>query len=114
MKRYIRERRGRQLHECEHRITEHESRINGLAADIETTRGTIATIDKEVNESNAAITNLRENIRVRKLGKEVEATQAEIDAMDMEEAAEAKRKFDIKYNLEKQRETRIQSKVWKF
>ena len=112
MKRHIRERRGRQLKECEHRITEHESRINELAADIETTRGTIASIDKEVNESSAAMTNLRENIRARKLGKEIEAAQAEIDAMDLEEAAKARRQFDIKYNLEKQRETEMQSKVW--
>jgi hypothetical protein len=57
------------------------------------------------------MTNLRENIRVRKLGKEIDATQAEIDAMDMEQAAKARRQFDQKYNVEKQRETEMQSKV---
>jgi len=57
------------------------------------------------------MTNLRENIRVRKLAKEIDATQAEIDAMDMEQAAKARRQFDLKYNLEKQRETEMQSKV---
>ena len=80
-------------------------------ADLESTRSTIGIIDKEVNESNASMTNLRENIRVRKLAKEIEATQAEINAMDMEEAAKARRQFDVKYNLEKQRETEMQSKV---
>ena len=109
--RYIREKRSRQLKECEHRITEHESRISELGKDIESTRDTVAVVDKEVNESNASMTNLRENIRVRKLAKEIEITQAEIDAMDMEEAAKARRQFDIKYNLEKQRETEMQSKV---
>ena len=82
-------------------------------SDLETARGTIAVIDREVNESNASMTNLRENIRVRKLEKEIETTQAEIDAMDMEEAAKARRQFDLKYNLEKQRETEMQSKVRK-
>ena len=82
-------------------------------SDLETARGTIAVIDREVNESNASMTNLRENIRVRKLEKEIETTQAEIDAMDMEEAAKARRQFDLKYNLEKQRETEMQSKVCK-
>ena len=57
------------------------------------------------------MTNLRENIRVRKLGKEIDVTQAEIDAMDMEQAAKARRQFDQKYNVEKQRETEMQSKV---
>lgn len=109
--RYIREKRGRQLKECEQRITEHESRISDLAADIESVRDMIAVIDKEVNESNASMTNLRENIRVRKLAKEIDATQTEIDAMDMEQAAKARRQFDQKYNLEKQRETEMQSKV---
>ena len=57
------------------------------------------------------MTNLRENIRVRKLSKEIDTTQAEIDAMDMEQAAKARRQFDQKYNMEKQRETEMQSKV---
>jgi len=57
------------------------------------------------------MTNLRENIRVRKVAKEIDATQAEIDAMDMEQAAKARRQFDQKYNAEKQRETEMQSKV---
>lgn len=111
VQRYIREKRSRQLKECEQRITEYESKIGQLTADIESTRDTIGVIDKEVNESNASMTNLRENIRVRKLAKEIGVTQAEIDAMDMEEAAKARRQFDLKYNLEKQRETEMQSKV---
>ena len=110
-RRYIREKRSRQLKECEQRIAEHETKIGQLTADIESTRNTIGGIDKEVNESNASMTNLRENIRVRKLAKEIDATQAEIDAMDMEEAAKARRQFDQKYNLEKQRETEMQSQV---
>ena len=109
--RYTREKRDHQLKECERRIAEHESSIKELATDIESVRDTIAVIDKEVNESNASMTNLRENIRVRKITKEIDITQAEIDAMDMERAAKARRQFDQKYALEKQREMGMQSKV---
>jgi DNA repair protein RAD50 len=109
--RYIREKRTRQLKECEQRIIDHESDINRLSTDIESTRGAIGVIDKEVNESNASMTNLRENIRVRKMSKEIDDTQAEIDGMDMEGAAKSRRQFDLKYNLEKQKETEMQSKV---
>jgi len=37
--------------------------------------------------------------------------QAEIDVMDVEQAAKERRQFDQRYNLEKQRETEMQSKV---
>ena len=109
--RYIRENRSRQLKECEQRIAEHESSIKELAIDLESARDTIAVIDKEVNDSNASIANLRENIRVRKLTKEIDATRAEIDAMDVEQAVKARRHFEQKYDSEKSRETRMQSKV---
>ena len=79
--------------------------------DIESTRDVVGVIDREVNESNASMTNLRENIRIRKLSKEKDVVQTEIDALDMEEAAKSRRQFDLKYNLEKQRETELQSKV---
>ena len=55
--------------------------------------------------------NIRENLRVRKLIQDIAATQAEIDSYDLEEAAKAKRIFEEKYNVEKQRETNLQSEV---
>ena len=64
----------------------------------------MAEIDKEINESGASMANLRENIRVRKLVRAIEATQTEIDSFDMEEAAKARRTFKEKYDGEKERE----------
>jgi DNA repair protein RAD50 len=57
------------------------------------------------------MTNLRENLRVRKLMRDIVETQAEIDSLDMEQAAKAKRHFEEKYKVEKQRETQMQSQV---
>lgn len=53
---------------------------------------------------------MRENLRIRRLRQDIAATQAEIDSIDLEEAAKAKRIFDEKYNVEKQKETQLQSK----
>lgn len=77
----------------------------------EEVRQAISLIEKEINESGASMANLRANIRVRKLQRDIAATEAEISAYDMEEAARAKRIFQEKYQAEKQKETELQSKV---
>ena len=43
--------------------------------------------------------------------RSITETQTEIDAMDMEQAAKAKRQFEDRYNVEKRRETEMQSQV---
>ena len=68
-------------------------------------------MDKEINEGGAALTNLRENRRIRKLQSDIQATQKEIDSCDLEGAAKAKRNFEEKYQPEKDRENEMQQKV---
>lgn len=109
--RYIREKRGRLLAECAEKIEHYESEIQDLGLKIETVRETIAKIDREINESGSTVSNLRDNLRIRKLVKDIAVTQAEIDSHDMEAAAKAKRNFEDRYQVEKQRETDMQSKV---
>lgn len=109
--RYVREKRGRRLKECIEKVNEYQDEIQRLSLQLEAIRDAIHVIDKEINESGASIANLRDNIRIRKLTQDIVATQAEIDSYDLEEAAKAKRIFDEKYNVEKQKETRLQSKV---
>jgi len=60
------------------------------------------TIEEVAAGGSSAVTKFVEN--------SMSLSQAEIDAMDMEQAAKARRQFDQKYNLEKQRETEMQSK----
>ncbi|KAI0345847.1 hypothetical protein BDW22DRAFT_1353452 [Trametopsis cervina] len=105
IERYVREKRGRRLRECSEQIEELESAIGKLSAELEDTRATISSIDKEISESGAFVGNLRENMRVRKLIKDIATTQAEIAKYDLDEAAKAKRIFDEKYGVEKQKET---------
>jgi|ERR1700722_1724407 len=108
---YVRENRESQLQECSSKIEQRQVQIHDLGIAIERVRETIANIDKEINESGASVSSLRENIRVRKLMRDIAATKAEIDSHDMEEAAKFKRNFENKYNIEKQKETELQSKV---
>ena len=89
-----------------------EEQIKDLNIELEKVRNNIRLIDKEIGESSASMSNLRENLRIRRLRQDIAATQAEIDAIDLEEAAKAKRIFEEKYNIEKQMETQLQSSVW--
>jgi hypothetical protein len=46
--------------------------------------------------------NLHGNTRIRKLSRDIAATQAEIDSSNMEGAAKAKRNFEDRCQVEKQ------------
>jgi len=111
--RYVRDKRARLLSECADKIEQIEQDIKDLVANIENVRDEIAKIDREISESGSLVVNLRENIRIRKLALDIAATQAEIESCDMEGAAKAKRNFEDRYQVEKQRETETQSKVIK-
>lgn len=108
---YTRDRRGKKLQDCADAITRYETRIRELGLDIEQIRKNIAQLDKEINEGGAALTNLRENRRIRKLQSDIQQTQDAIDTCDLEGAAKAKRNFEEKYQPEKDRENEMQQKV---
>ncbi|KAH9065351.1 hypothetical protein EDB87DRAFT_1749578 [Lactarius vividus] len=107
---YLRDRRGKKLQDCAEAITRYETRIRELGLDIEQVRKKIAQLDKEINEGGAALTNLRENRRIRKLQSDIQQTQDTIDSCDLEGAAKAKRNFEEKYQPEKDRENEMQQK----
>ena len=71
----------------------------------------IEKIDKEINESGASQASLRENIRVRKMQKEIVEIQSEIDKVDMEEIARSRRAFKDQYKPAKEKETELQGQV---
>lgn len=109
--RYVREKRARRLKECTEQRGELEDDIARLTGELEETRVAISVIDKEISESGAFVGNLRENMRVRKLIKDIASTHAEIAKYDLDEAAKAKRIFDEKYSIEKQKETSLHAEV---
>ena len=109
--RAVREKTDQRLAKCNSDIEEFETKIQKFNLQVEEVRLSIQGIDKEINESGASVANLRENIRVRRLIKDIADTQAEINTYDMEEAAKAKRNFNEKYQVEKARETELQGLV---
>ncbi|KAF7792625.1 hypothetical protein EIP86_003722 [Pleurotus ostreatoroseus] len=111
IERYVKEKRSRLLKEANAAIEQLQADMEELGQQIEKARSVVSGIEKEIHESGASMANLRENLRVRKLVKDIAATQAQIDTYDMEEAAKAKRIFQEKYQKEKDRETELQSKV---
>ena len=82
-----------------------------MHAQIEDVRRDIAAIDKEINESGATMSNLRDNIIVRKLKEKVEAIDKEIASYDMEEAAKARRNYEDKYQPAKAKEQKLNEVV---
>lgn len=109
--RYVRNKSAKALKDCTESIENLEQQIQRFVMAIEEVREAIAKLDKEINESGASVSNLRENIRMRKLVRDIVITQEEIDSYDMEEAAKAKRKFEEQYNVKKALESELQSKV---
>lgn len=71
----------------------------------------ISSIDKEINQSGATISNLRDNIIVQKLNIDIAKIQSEIDSYDMEEAAKARRNYNDKYEPAKKREDKLSEVV---
>ena len=109
---YVRNKSAKALKECAENIEHFQTEIKDLVAAIEDARDVISKLDKEINESGAAVTNLRSNIRLRRLIRDIAATQHEIDSHDMDEAAKAKRTFEDQYKVLKAQESELQSRVY--
>ncbi|KAK2465331.1 hypothetical protein APHAL10511_002685 [Amanita phalloides] len=109
IERYIKERRARELDTCSEMIEQTDATIQDLSEKIEAVRKTMADIDKEISESGSTIANLRENLRVRRIEKEIQRTRDEIATYDMEEAAKAKRNFEGRWDIVKKKEDELKA-----
>jgi DNA repair protein RAD50 len=109
--RYVREKGAKKLRDCEERLVEYEEQVKKLSEDAEKARERQVVLAKEISDSNATIAGLRENVRIRKLERDIKETQAAIESYDVEEAARSRRIFEERYVAEKKRETDIQSAV---
>ncbi|KAJ6584989.1 hypothetical protein B0H19DRAFT_405342 [Mycena capillaripes] len=106
---YVRGRRDQHRQDCIEKSEEVEAEIKELEGNLEAKRQVIKTIEKEINESGSYMATLRENIRVRKLMREIKEFQAAIDAEDIDGAAKAKRNFQEKYGVSKEKENKLQT-----
>ncbi|KAJ4482060.1 hypothetical protein J3R30DRAFT_3286505 [Lentinula aciculospora] len=108
VERYVQQRKEHQRREAQASLEEAKEEIQELEKQVEEAREKIAKIDKEISESGSTLSNLRENVRLRKLVKQIQETQTEIDSYDMEEAAKAKRTFQEKWKSAKDKEEELQ------
>lgn len=99
------------MQDCNAKIASQESEIQNRVEELEKVRAAVYQIDKEISDADNTMSNIRNNLRVRKLAKDITEAQTEIDSYDMEEAARAKRLFQERYKIEKDKETDMQSKV---
>ncbi|GJF00265.1 DNA repair protein rad50 [Phanerochaete sordida] len=111
IERYVRDRRERRLKECTAKIEELAGHISDLERQHDEAVKAEKAITKEIHESTATQANLRDNLRARKLVKNIADTQAKIETYDIEEAAKAKRLFEEQYMVEKEKETKLQGQV---
>jgi DNA repair protein RAD50 len=108
----VREKGARRFRDCLEEIKRHEALIKDYSNELDVLRKEIAEVEKEINEGGASLANLRDNLRVRKLRAEITATIEELESMDMEEAAKAKRNFDEKFPAEQKRENDLSAQVF--
>ena len=99
------------MQEIADKIDRFEADIQEHVRDVEQVRAEIALINKEIDEGGAVQANIRDNLFMRDLVRSINQTQKEIDALDMEEAAKARRNFDEQYPKQLERETNMQSNV---
>lgn len=109
--RYVRNKQARRLQDCEDRVAAQEAEITQLSENEQRIRDAIVLIEKELNEAGTRLLHLRENKRIHRLKGEIAEAQKNIDAIDMDEAARAKRNFEEKYAVEKKKEEDAASKV---
>ncbi|RXW22871.1 hypothetical protein EST38_g2975 [Candolleomyces aberdarensis] len=107
IERYVKERKARDLDECVLKIRQCEEELVATEKTLEDCRDKVKGIEREISESGASNTNLRENLRVRKLQKEIVEIQAKIDQFDVEEAARAKRNFETQWAKRHGEENRL-------
>ncbi|KAJ3995719.1 P-loop containing nucleoside triphosphate hydrolase protein [Lentinula boryana] len=110
VEKYVQLRREQGLRELNASLEEAKEETKELDKKLEEAREKISKIDKEISESGSSLSNLRENIRLRKLVKQIQEAQAEIDSYDMEEAAKAKRTFEAKWKIAKDKEEDLKQK----
>ncbi|KAF8195567.1 AAA domain-containing protein [Pholiota molesta] len=107
VERYVKEKKSRALQECTSRLEGCDMQISEIQTRMEASREAISSISREINESGATISNLRDNIIVQKLTRDIATMQAEIDSYDMEGAAKARRNYEDKYEPAKRREDKL-------
>ena len=73
--------------------------------------GVIASLQDELSRANSLRTNISSNVRYRNEEKDIEKVQVDLDGIDIEHAAKARKEFNTRYSQNLERENDVQSKV---
>lgn len=65
--------------------------------DIARMRSEMDTLGQEVSSANTTLSTLKDNIRLRKLNRDIHTVEVEMGRLDLEEASRARQQFDEKY-----------------
>jgi DNA repair protein RAD50 len=109
--RYVTNKQDDQLQDCFDAIESLETEIAGINEEMEATQRRIAAIEKQISESAVVMSNIRENLKARKLQKEFKEVEEKLAELDMEEAYKARRIFDAKIKSSKEQESKYQGEV---
>lgn len=109
--RYTRDRTDQKLRQCIDKLSELETEIQQLEGEIERLRALVQKQDVDVSAAGADLANLRENLRLRKLQREIQETKDVIKALKLEEASKAKEQFEEKWGKAKAAENEAQARV---
>ncbi|KAG9004630.1 DNA repair protein rad50 [Tulasnella sp. JGI-2019a] len=88
-----------------------EVHVNKTVSSIEAKRADMSAKEAEVNQGEARRSSLENNQRWRRIKRRIEETEIELESLPMEEAAESKRDFDVKYDAMQRRERDIKAKI---
>ena len=85
--------------------------IQQVEGEVERLRTLVQKQDNDVSAAGADLANLRENLRLRKLQREIQETKDLIRSLKLEEASKAKEQFEEKWEKAKAAENEAQSRV---
>ncbi|KAG8880381.1 DNA repair protein rad50 [Tulasnella sp. 332] len=108
---YVSEDSAQRLAASAKNVTELEAHVAKTVSSIDAKRIDMAAKEAEVNQGEARRSSLENNQRWRKLKRRIEETEIELESLPMEEAAESKRDFDVKYDAMQKRERDIKGKI---
>ncbi|KAG8934317.1 DNA repair protein rad50 [Tulasnella sp. 418] len=108
---YMKEDKAQKLLDAIKSAADMEANIQNAVALLESKRADFAAAQKEIDLGGAKFSNLRDNLRLRKLRRRIEETETELEAIPMEEAANSRRTFDLKWEAMSMKERNIKDKL---
>ncbi|ORY30598.1 hypothetical protein BCR39DRAFT_529095 [Naematelia encephala] len=98
------------------KILENEAQMDDLKREISAAMDaraaidtTISSLQDELGRAESLKTNISANLRYRNEEKEIEKVQVELDGLDVESAARARREFNTRYKAKLEDETNVQN-----